>query len=94
MVAQQRHLFPMPRPWRHRITQPQRAVLDWVALNDGKVAFFPHRLSRVALRFMIQRDLVAVIAYSPARYALMPVGRAVRSSYSKKHVWDDLTASA
>lgn len=79
--AQQRHLFPMPGRWRHKLTRPQRSVLDWVAINAGGVAFFPDRLSRVALRTAIERALVAVVGYSPARYALTPLGQAVRSSY-------------
>lgn len=82
----QGHLFRMPRVVRFKLTDAQKAVLDWVALNEGRAAAWPGILPRKTLRLVIAKGLVKVIGLSPGRYMLTGVGRMARQSRRHERV--------
>jgi hypothetical protein len=82
MTDQQRHLFRMPSPRRIELSPTQREVLAWVEFSDGQYSAWPRRFQPATLRSLIDQKLVKIISYSPGRYMITPLGRAVRSRYA------------
>lgn len=76
MSVVQRNLFPLPAVRTPvPVTPPQLFLLDWLQLGDGTP---PPKLSRQALRNLINRGFVERVGNAPALYRLTGYGRAVR----------------
>src|SRR5947209_5893644 len=83
MTEQQRNLFRMPPPRRIELTMTQREVLAWVEFSQGQYTAWPRRFQTASLRSLMEKQLVKCVSYSPARYLLTPLGRAVRARYGE-----------
>lgn len=79
MTEKQLTLFRLPNTKEITLTLTDREVLAWVEYSEGQFAVWPRRFQPKSLRRLMDKGLVKVIALSPARYMLTPLGRAVRS---------------
>lgn len=84
MTEIQRNLFRMPAPRRIELTPIQREVLAWVEFSEGQYTTWPRRFQAGTLRSLMEKQLVKCVSYSPARYLVTPLGRAVRARYGDK----------
>src|SRR5262249_31079952 len=81
MTETQLRMFRMRMPKLIKLSVAQREVLAWVVFSGGNYAKWPRRFQPGTLRSLIDLKLVSIIAYSPARYLITPLGRAVRARY-------------
>jgi hypothetical protein len=95
MTDQQRNLFRMPLPKRIELTITQREVLSWLEYSQGQYTVWPRRFQPRMLQKLLGKGLIKIVAYSPARYVLTPLGHAVRSRYAdpKKPAREPLVTS-
>ncbi len=83
MTDKQLKLFRLPSPTEIRLTLTDRELLAWVEFSQGQFTAWPRRYQPRTLRRLIEKRLVRVIALSPARYLITPLGQAVRARYSQ-----------